>query len=182
MPDRRSVGFVTLFASVVLVLFVSLTGCAPDREEVQYYISPYAHAAQVDPLGAILGREGARYEYRIDPLISRYFEFAYQRNLNTKVGNDVKTSSASLAFGERIYLRDNAAMTGLFAGVNLGPALLDQKYFSARITIEIGYKLPLGTNSHFFIEPEGLIDSYIFKRQNMRQIFPYLALPLGYTW
>jgi hypothetical protein len=181
MPDRHSKR-IGLLAGAFLLLFAANVCSAQEHEEIQYYISPYWHAVQIDPIGTLLDRISARYEFRVDPLLSRYFEFAYQRNLNTKVTNDVRTPSASAAFGERIFLRDNAAMIGLFAGVNVGIALLDHRTVSARITLEIGYKLPLGKNSHFFIEPEGLIDSYIIKRPNMRQIFPYLAIPFGYIW
>jgi hypothetical protein len=184
MPDRRSkrAGFLTVPLCFSLLLVASSTFAQSPHGELQYYISPYRYAFQIDPLGALLGRISGRFEFRVDPLISRYVEFAYQRNLNTKVGNDIRTPSSSLAFGERIYLRDNAAMVGLFAGVNLGFALIDSRSFSARLSLEIGYKLPLGSGSHFFLEPEMIIDAYFLKRPNMRQIFPYVALPFGYMW
>jgi len=166
-----------------LVLVLSFV-CAASRsnaqeryEDVQYYVYPYGHAVQIDPLGILLGRIGARMEFRFDPLISRYIEVAYQPNLNTEGQNDIRTPSISAGVGERIYLRDNCAIVGLFAGANLALALIDNVNPNVRLTIEIGAKLPIG--NRFFLEPELLIDSYLFVRQNMRQIFPYVALPMG---
>ena len=170
-----------LLAVVVFSVAAAPAKAQPRLEPVDYYVSPFPHAVELDPIGYLLGRVGGRFEYRVDPLISRYFEVAYQKNLD-RTANGIVMPSASLGFGERIYLRDNAAMVGLYAGVNLGVALINATILDARLSMEIGYKLPLGSKSHFFIEPELLIDAYLFHHQNVSEIFPYITIPFGYLW
>jgi hypothetical protein len=148
------------------------------HERVDYYRSPFQYAAQGDPLGAILKRLAARFEYRSDPLYSRYFEVEYHLDLRGfgKSGDPMR--AGSIAYGTRIYLRDNAAMEGLFAGANLGVSLISGITFGARIGMEVGYKIRLG-KSQFFMEPEVLIEAYVLKRPTGKIVLPYVAVPFG---
>jgi hypothetical protein len=164
-----------------LTLSAGAARAQPKLEPVDYYVSPYPHAAEIDPLGDILGRVGARYEYRVDPSLSRYFDVSFQRNLN-HAANGIITPAISVGYGTRIYLRDNAAMVGLFVGVNLGLALVNHNSINALLAMEIGYKLTFGPNSPFFIEPELLTDAYLFHHNNASKIFPYVAVPLGFLF
>jgi hypothetical protein len=174
----RATIFIPLF---LLVLISPEVSQAQHREPVNYYRSPYWYGVQIDPIGQILGRASARFEWRVDPLLSRYFEFAYQKNVSS-LSVTAKEQSMSLGIGERIYLRDNAAIVGFFAGANLGFALINSKSFGARISLEIGCKIPFTAKSHFFVEPELMIDAYFIHPIFTRQIFPYFSLPFGYLF
>jgi hypothetical protein len=168
-------------AMLSLSLGIGVANAQPKLEPVDYYVSPYPHAVEIDPLGDLLGRVGARYEYRVDPLLSRYFDFSFQKNLNHD-RNGIITPAISAGYGTRIYLRDNAAMVGLFVGVNLGVALVNHNSINALLSMEIGYKLTFGSKSPFFIEPELLTDAYLFHHNNASKVFPYVAVPVGFLW
>src|SRR6266540_3962694 len=83
---------------------------AQKNQRVDYYRSPYPYAVEIDPLGAILKRVAIRFEYRIDPLMSRYGELEYHLDLRGVGNAGPPMKSITAAYGTRIYLRDNAAM------------------------------------------------------------------------
>lgn len=146
---------------------------------VDYYRSPFPNALSIDPLGELLGRIGMKYERRTDPLFSSFFEFSYQRDVKKK-DFDTTLPAYSIGVGERIYLRDNAAMEGVYVGVQ-GAVSFISSSLTLRLTPEIGYKVRLG-NSHFFIEPLILYDAFLFHIHGAKSVLPYVALPIGYMW
>ncbi|MDP4198770.1 MAG: hypothetical protein Q8922_02250 [Bacteroidota bacterium] len=140
-------------------------------------------AIEIDPLGVILGRLGAHYEQRLDPNFTRTYEFVYQTKLeDKKVEGWYPESGVSIGAVERIYLIDNAAMLGQYAGVGAGLGLIN-KTISVRLTAEIGYKYIFGGGKgHYFIEPKFLMDAYLITNRVGKRIMPIVALPFGYSW
>jgi len=148
--------------------------------KVDFYRSPFGHAIHLDPIGYALGRIGVKYEFRTDPLLSNSLEFVYQLDIKKKNWK-FEIPSYSLGYGQRIYLRDNAAMEGIYFGVN-GALAYASASIHLRVTPEIGYKIILGHTSHFFIEPTLLYDVYVIRPAGARPVLPYVALPFGYLW
>lgn len=140
-------------------------------------------AVEVDPFGIVLGRMSAHYEQRLDPNFTRTYEFVYQSKLeDTRTDGWYRESGVSIGAMERIYLIDNAAMLGQYAGVGLGLGQID-KTISVRLTAEIGYKYVFGGGTgHYFIEPKFLMDAYLITNRVGKRILPIIALPFGYAW
>jgi hypothetical protein len=148
-----------------------------------YYRYLQTQAVEADPLGFILGRVSAQYEQRLDPNFTRTYEFAWQRELGDKnVKGYYHESGVSIGAMERIYLVDNAAMLGNYAGVGAGLGLID-KTISFRLTAEVGYKYCFGGGKgHYFVEPKFIMDAYLFTNRIGKRILPLVALPVGYAW
>jgi hypothetical protein len=148
-----------------------------------YYRYLQAQAVEADPLGFILGRVSAQYEQRLDPNFTRTYEFVWQRELGDKnVEGYYHESGVSVGVLERIYLVDNAAMLGNYAGVGAGLGLVDRT-ISFRLTAEIGYKYCFGGGKgHYFVEPKFIMDAYLFTNRIGKRILPLVALPIGYAW
>ncbi len=153
------------------------------RKPVDYYRSPYGWAVQIDPLGYVLGRYGGRLEMRTEPNYSLYVDFAHDRDIDTNKSSitDDAIPMNSLGLGGRIYLRDNAALEGLFAGGSLAGTIQAGSRLGLRLSVEIGYKLVFG-DGPFFIEPQLLIDSYPFRHPGAKAMFSYISVPLGFAW
>ncbi len=169
----------------LLLLFIAIPGVLQAQSAGKYDFYRYLQrsAVEVDPLGIVLGRMSAHYEQRLDPNFTRTYEFVYQRELADKnLDGWYHESGISIGAIERIYLIDNAAMLGQYAGVGAGLGLIDQT-ISVRITAEIGYKYVFGGGTgHFFIEPKFLMDAYLITNHNGKRILPIVALPFGYAW
>jgi hypothetical protein len=170
-------------AVYVLFSFFSSTGQAQTGGKYDFYRYPQKYALSIDPLGQWLGRVSARLETRLDPNFTRQYEIVYQRNVQNKT-DKLSYPEAAYTVGaiERIYLVDNAALLGQYAGIGIGVGVIN-KTIAVRLTAEMGYKFafPIG-RSYFFIEPTLLMDSYLITNHDARRIFPYIAMPFGYCW
>jgi hypothetical protein len=174
----------TSLAIVAVAMIFTSSGFAQERRApVDYYRSPYGWAVQADPLGYILGRYGGRLEMRTEPNYSLYLDFAHDRDIDTNKSSitDDAIPMNSLGVGGRIYLRDNGALEGLFAGGSLAGTLQSGSRLGLRLSVEIGYKLVFG-DGPFFIEPQLLIDSYPFRHPAAKPMFSYISIPLGFAW
>ncbi|HEY3875084.1 MAG TPA: hypothetical protein VGM92_06380, partial [Candidatus Kapabacteria bacterium] len=140
-------------------------------------------AIAIDPLGDILGRVSIQYEQRLDPNFSRMYEFVYQRELaDRSITGWYPESGVSIAAIERIYLIDNGAILGGYAGVGLGTGIVN-KTIDVRLTAEIGYKFCFGGGTgNYFIEPRMIMDAYLITNRVGQQVLPYLSVPFGYAW
>lgn len=150
---------------------------------MELYRSEYAYALTVDPIGLVLGRTAARFEWRYEPNFSHIIELAFDRDidsLKTSITSDAIPTYSS-AFGMRLYLRDNDAIEGLFAGIGAGGTLMNERKLGLRVTAEIGYKWVLG-GSGFFLEPQLIIDAYVLRVAAAKPFFSYVALPFGIAW
>jgi hypothetical protein len=178
----RMTGLV-LVALAIFALTASESSAQERRKPVDYYVSPYAWALQVDPLGYFLGRYGGRLEMRTEPNYSLYADFAYDRDIDTNKSSitDDALPMNSLGAGGRIYLRDNGAVEGLFAGAALAGTIQSGSRLGLRLSVEIGYKLVFG-DGPFFIEPQLLIDAYPFRHPAAKAMFSYISIPLGFAW
>jgi hypothetical protein len=182
---KRKYSRLSLIAAAAfwLLLFFFADAKAQDKEPVNYYRSPFKWAAQIDPLGFFLGRYGARLEKRLAPDYSLYLDFAHDRDIDTNKTSitDDNIPMNSLGLGGRIYLRDNAALEGLFAGTSLAGTIQSGSRLGLRLSVEIGYKWMLGEGP-FFIEPQLLIDAYPFRHPGAKAMFTYVSIPLGFAW
>ena len=173
----------TLLLVTVGLVFCFNNASAQRRPPVEYYRSPFGWAVQADPLGYLLGRYGGRVERRLDPTYSVYLDYAFDRDLDTlktTITND-RIPAHSAGVGGRIYLRDNAALEGLFAGASVAGTIQNGSRLGLRLSTEIGYKWMLG-DGPFFIEPQLLIDAYPFRDPAARAMFTYIAIPVGFAW
>jgi hypothetical protein len=173
----------TLFVATAALMLCFANARAQRREPVEYYRSPYGWGLQADPLGYLLGRYGGRIERRLDPTYSVYVDYAFDRDidtLKTTITND-RIPMHSAGLGGRIYLRDNAALAGLFAGAAVAGIVQNGSRLGMRLSTEIGYKWILG-DGPFFIEPQLLIDAYPFRDPGAKAMFTYVAIPLGFAW
>ncbi len=170
-----------LLLLAVILSNTELRAQTAGRYEFYRYLQSYA--VQVDPLGDILGRMSAHFEQRLDPNFTRTYELVYQRKLEDKTIDGWRPiSGVTIGAIERIYLIDNAAMLGQYAGVGLGAGFVGPT-ISVRMTAEIGYKFIFGGGKgHYFIEPSIVMDAYLITNHVGKRILPYIALPFGYTW
>jgi len=172
----------TVWAALFILAFTS--DCiAQKKEPINYFRSPYKWAVQVDPLGYLLGRYGARLEMRSDPNFSYYIDAYHDRDIDTFKTSitDDRIPVNSLGVGWRIYLKDNNAPEGLFGGLAVGPTIQSGSRLGLRLSAEIGYKWVLG-DGPFFIEPQLLIDAYPFRDRLAKAAFTYVAVPIGIAW
>jgi hypothetical protein len=178
--ELRKIG---IAAFAILCLASSSVIAQEKRKPVDYYRSQYGWAVQADPLGFILGRYGARLEMRTEPNYSLYLDFAHDRDIDTLKTSitDDRIPTNSLGVGGRIYLKDNSAVEGLFAGGSLAGTIQSGSRLGLRLSVEIGYKWMLG-DGPFFIEPQLLIDSYPFRDPGAKAMFSYISIPLGFAW
>jgi hypothetical protein len=168
---------------LLFILLLPATLHAQTAGKYDFYRYLQHDAVEVDPLGFLLGRMSVHLEQRLDPNFTRTYEFVYQRELADKnLDGWYHESGVSIGAIERIYLIDNAAMLGQYAGAGIGVGLVDQT-ISVRLTAEIGYKYVFGGGTgHFFIEPKFLMDAYLVTNHNGKRILPIVALPFGYSW
>ena len=159
------------------------TSTAQRRDPVEYYRSPYPWALQVDPLGYLLGRYGGRLEKRYDPNYSFLLDYAFDRDLDSLKSSvtDNAIPTHSLGVGWRIYLKDNNAPEGLFTGLTLAGTIQSGTRPGLRLSAEIGYKWMIG-DGPFFIEPQFIVDSYVFRDPAAKPMFMYISIPLGFAW
>ncbi len=169
---------------IILNLVLLVRGSpAQTAGKYEFYRYQQHYALQVDPLGQILGRLSAHFEERLDPNFSRSYEVVYQKQLeDQQITGWYPESGVTIGAIERIYLIDNAAMLGQYAGVGLGLGMVN-KTISARLTAELGYKYVFGGGSgHYFVEPRLIMDAYLITNHVGQRILPYIALPFGYAW
>lgn len=173
----------TLMVMLFAIAGASSVQAQEKRKPVDYYRSQYAWALQVDPLGYVLGRYGARLEMRTEPNYSLYLDYAHDRDIDTNKSSitDDALPMNSIGLGARIYLRDNSAVEGLFAGASLAGTIQSGSRLGLRLSVEIGYKLRFG-DGPFFIEPQLLIDSYPLRDPAAKPMFSYISIPLGFAW
>ncbi|HET6512441.1 MAG TPA: hypothetical protein VFH43_09640, partial [Candidatus Kapabacteria bacterium] len=169
---------------IVLLLGISINeSFAQRRDPVEYYRSKYGWALQADPLGYVLGRYGGRLEKRTDPNFSFLLDYSFDRDIDSLKSSitDDKIPTHSAGVGARIYLKDNNAVEGLFAGLTLAGTIQSGTRLGLRLSAEIGYKWMLG-DGPFFIEPQFIVDSYVFRDPAAKPMFAYVSLPLGFAW
>jgi hypothetical protein len=172
----------TCWFFLLVLCFVS-DAVAQKKETINYFRSPYKWAVQIDPVGYLLGRYGARLEMRSDPNFSYYLDGYHDRDIDTfktSITNN-RIPVNSIGIGWRIYLKDNNAPEGLFGGVAVGPTIQSGSRLGLRLSAEIGYKWMLG-DGPFFIEPQLLIDAYPLRDRLAKAAFTYVAVPLGFAW
>jgi hypothetical protein len=181
------------FAGLLLTVFVILNfsflilncqNCqAQTAGKYEFYRYLQSNAVQIDPLGQLLGRISGHFEMRLDPNYSRTYEIVYQRDVADKsITGWYHESAITIGAVERIYLVDNAAMLGQFAGVGAGVGFVD-KNLAFRLTAEMGYKFAFGGGKgHYFIEPSLIMDAYLVTNRVGKRVLPYIAIPFGYSW
>jgi hypothetical protein len=172
-----------LFFFILHSSFFILNCSAQTAGKYEFYRYLQRYAAQIDPIGQILGRVSGHLEMRLDPNFSRTYEIVYQRDVGDKsVTGWYHERAITIGAVERIYLVDNAAMLGLFAGVGGGFGLVN-KNFAFRMTAEMGYKFCFGGGKgNYFIEPSLIMDAYLITNRVGKRVLPYIALPFGYSW
>ncbi len=181
LPVKRCILILAAVAINSSFLIINCKAQTAGKYEFYRYLQRYA--VEVDPLGQILGRVSAQFEQRLDPNFTRVYEIVYQRKLEDKsVYGWYPESGVSVGALERIYLIDNAALVGQYAGVGAGIGLVNQT-ISFRLTAEMGYKFVFGGGKgNYFIEPRLIMDAYLITNHVGKRVLPYIALPFGYTW
>ena len=176
---------VWLFAVLIILAgLVDTNRCeAQTAGKYEFYRYPQHYAIQIDPLGQILGRLSGQFEQRLDPNFTRAYEIVYQKKLeDEKITGWFPMSGITLGVFERIYLIDNAAMLGQYAGVGGGVGMVS-KTISLRLSAEMGYKYAFGFwGGHYFIEPRIVLDAYLFTNPHAKHIVPVIAIPFGYAF
>ena len=185
MKNNRAFVSLLLTASFVILhsSFFILDCEAQTAGKYEFYRYLQHDAIQIDPLGQILGRVSGHFEMRLDPNFTRTYEIVYQRNVADKsITGWFPESAITVGAIERIYLVDNAAMLGQFAGAGAGIGFV-HKNFAFRLTAEMGYKFAFGGGKgHYFIEPSLIMDAYLITNRVGKRVLPYIAIPFGYSW
>lgn len=180
---RNLARFFLLGAAALCITWSLDTSQAKAQKRIEFYATEYGQGLSIDPIGIVLGRMSAKFEWRFDPNFSYFVDALFDRDTDslktTITRNAIPTYS--IGAGVRLYLRDNGAIEGLFGGVGLGLTRTPGPDYGIRISIDIGYKWVLG-DSPFFLEPQFIVDAYPLRPKVGRPFFSYIALPFGIVW
>ncbi len=171
----------TLWAVAGLLLLGA--GSATAQHQFDYYRSIYRYGAQINPIGFLLGRPSAEFEWREDPSVSHLINFTYHYDVESPPpdGKKIVQHSFGLGYDHRFYLIDNAAVEGPYASLGAGLEFANNRTVVFRATAHIGWKyLLFGTQ--FYVSPDCAFDFFTIRGPSMRVMSPYITLPMGIVW